>query len=1000
MRFDVEKVRELNSSPAYSLNVNMDDLSSAVEQLNVNGVQLDSGVINNGNLNGKGNSSSIFSVEQVQLMFSLTDIVSVVVANNILCMAVKSGKIIRIDLDHPESVDDIDLPKKTSEIGYINAIYLDPTGAHLLITTDMKESLYLHYQSTKAKLLGRLKGLSVSCVAWCPLEFSRSTGEVLIGTQDGSIYEIFLEPSNEYFKREDRYCRQMWKASSGSSQPIIGLFAFQATESDVRKVLAASKRNMWYWEGKVVSRTGGGGSEILPIYTKFFDKIEPVREEFEALDDGAAAFSISPLSSQEKSGDSSKNFQAGRTFAWANSIGFLLGQLGMNSSSNDDKQSFFDSAILFLYDQLPFLVSSAGNSCGSIKAILLTEFHILILQDNIVHAINRISSQLVFSQKIQLDQPEDSIIGLCGDVKFSTYWAYSNSSIFEIRSLDEGSDIWKSFLKMHDYDRALKMANDSYSRDVVSQAYGEYALDKKDYVKAANLLGNCSKPFESVALSLLDTHNYEALQVYLKQKFKRLSTHHLMQKTIISSWMLEIYMERLNLIDNSIAGESENQALQKKSLLAAFKNFVAEYKQELDKDTVYEIISSHNRRDELLYYATSISDHEYVIKYWVRMENWIEALKVLIEQNDDDNNNNKLVYKYSTVLLINAPKPTVDSWMRMSKIEPVRLIPALMTYVSTYRGNNNLNNPKTNQAIRFLTYSIEHLHTTDVVIYNTLISLYASNSTMSEAPLLNLLESLSFGVYDFDFALRICSKFNRVQCSVHIYSVLSQYEEAVRLALSKNNIDLACIIADRPMDNSDLRRSLWLDIAKSMIETDGLKSAIKVLDRCELLRIEDLLVLFPDFSTIDDFKEELLSSMENYNSSINQLNKDIEESIETANSIKGEIKNLSKRHVLIEPGEGCQICRYPLVTRKFYVFPCQHAFHFDCLADEWSGSNDYQLRRRLWEAKASSKNKGSADVLDSILTERCILCGDVTIDNIDKLLVTEPDTAEDIWALS
>lgn len=50
-------------------------------------------------------SGSIFSVEKVQLQFVVNNIVSFVVANNILCMALKTGRIIRIDLEHPQDVD-------------------------------------------------------------------------------------------------------------------------------------------------------------------------------------------------------------------------------------------------------------------------------------------------------------------------------------------------------------------------------------------------------------------------------------------------------------------------------------------------------------------------------------------------------------------------------------------------------------------------------------------------------------------------------------------------------------------------------------------------------------------------------------------------------------------------------------------------------------------------------------------------------------------------------
>lgn len=52
-----------------------------------------------------GKPTPIFSLEKVQLQFSVNNILNLVVANNILCMALKTGRIIRIDLEHPQDID-------------------------------------------------------------------------------------------------------------------------------------------------------------------------------------------------------------------------------------------------------------------------------------------------------------------------------------------------------------------------------------------------------------------------------------------------------------------------------------------------------------------------------------------------------------------------------------------------------------------------------------------------------------------------------------------------------------------------------------------------------------------------------------------------------------------------------------------------------------------------------------------------------------------------------
>jgi hypothetical protein len=67
--------------------------------------------------------------------------------------------------------------------------------------------------------------------------------------------------------------------------------------------------------------------------------------------------------------------------------------------------------------------------------------------------------------------------------------------------------------------------------------------------------------------------------------------------------------------------------------------------------------------------------------------------------------------------------------------------------------------------------------------------------------------------------------------------------------LAKENADLAD-------DSAELRKRLWLQIARHVIEEEGdVKSAIAFISKTDTVKIEDILPFFPDFTLIDDFKE-------------------------------------------------------------------------------------------------------------------------------------------------
>ena len=42
------------------------------------------------------------------------------------------------------------------------------------------------------------------------------------------------------------------------------------------------------------------------------------------------------------------------------------------------------------------------------------------------------------------------------------------------------------------------------------------------------------------------------------------------------------------------------------------------------------------------------------------------------------------------------------------------------------------------------------------------------------------------------------------------------------------------------------------------------------------------------------------------------------------------------RYGIVGGQQKCAACSYPLLTRSFYLFPCQHMFHSDCLIAEVS----------------------------------------------------------------
>ncbi|KAK9333625.1 Pep3/Vps18/deep orange family-domain-containing protein [Lipomyces starkeyi] len=937
----------------------------------------------------------IFSIERVQLQFQIASLAAMAVSNNILYLAVASGRILRIDLNNPQDIEDIELPKlKAPGTGNVKNIFLDRTGSHLLITTTTAENFYLNLRTSRAKQLSRMKGNIITSVAWNPTEPSSSTKEILVGTADGKVIETYIEPSDEFFKREERFSKLVWRTPGGVA--VDGLYVeLLPGKPDMRRLIATTGGRLWHWVSKIVRHAPG---DYSPTFTKFFDDEEAAVH----VDFAPSARSLLSISPENES------FMDDRSFAWLNQSGIYYGKLYTAPTTPDLGTIIFQDSKLYPESSLP-------SSSTSISCITLTKYHALILRDNQILAVNLLDSTIVFDERLPYS---DKFLGLTSDVKNSTYWAYSSDSIYEITVTNEDRDIWRIYLSQSRFDEAQRLAKTPRERDAVAVANGEFLLENESYLEAANILGKSSKPFESVAIQLMEKNKTDALRRYLIVKLGGYKPSHMMQRTMLASWIVEVFMEKLNSLEDSMAtresekttepeekgkpngvnGESNGLFDKPKKKHAAengvsadikkikeeFQEFVTRHKNDLDRKTTYDIISSHGRQEELLYYANSVNDYSFVLSYWVRLEKWSEALTVLRKQNEPD-----IYYKYSTVLLVNCPKETIDTWMRMPELQPRKLIPAILSYSLTVPSGDQ------NQAIRYLLYAINSLKSSDAAVHNTLISIYASDKSKDETALLEYLQFHDIErCYDTDFALRLCIKHERVQSCIFIYSSMGLYEEAVDLALQHDNVELASVVADRPGDNASLRKKLWLRVAQKVINKEhGIKSAIEFLKRCELLKIEDLLPFFPDFVVIDDFKEEICAALEEYSRNIDQLRKEMDESAKTSETIRADINSLSTRFAIVEPGERCFICSFPLLSRQFYVFPCQHSFHGDCLINKVAEISNPRVRRKITQLQLEAQKSGGAisDDLDVLVAAECILCGPYMINSIDEQFVDEKD---------
>lgn len=263
--------------------------------------------------------------------------------------------------------------------------------------------------------------------------------------------------------------------------------------------------------------------------------------------------------------------------------------------------------------------------------------------------------------------------------------------------------------------------------------------------------------------------------------------------------------------------------------------------------------------------------------------------------------------------------------------------------------------------------------------------------------------------YDLKYALRVCTEYGHQRACVFIYTTMGLYEEAVDLAL-KVDVELAKQNADKPDDDEELRKKLWLRIARHVVEEEkDIKKTMEFLQQCDLIKIEDILPFFPDFVTIDHFKDAICSSLSEYNKHIDTLKDEMDEATDSAQEIRAEIQAFRNKYTFVKGHDKCSSCSYPILTRAFYLFPCKHMFHTDCLLTEVQPYLSMSKRKRIDDiryrmANTNTKEPDTASLsssnpqamptlsrqaqlkveLDDIIADECLYCGDRMIRSVDK----------------
>ncbi|KXS15730.1 hypothetical protein M427DRAFT_56560 [Gonapodya prolifera JEL478] len=784
-------------------------------------------------------------------------------------------------------------------------------------------------------------------------------------------------------------------------------------------------------------------------------------------------------------------------FAWGTQAGVMVGLLDLADSKNPLKEAEFvpypPSDLLGTAPSTPSTQPADSNAPKPTPptpiSVLCTAVHVLLLYPRRITACSSLS--LAPTWTAVLPTPANSTpttppaLHLACDPSAGTFWVPLRPSLVELLATDERRDEWLALLQRGKFSSATRAARTEVQRRAVARAEGEAKWKEGKYGEAAASWAGADVGVEEVAVRLWSVGEKDGLRVFLEGRLEGAGKSDVIQKVLLCTWLTELYLDRLDSIPPPPPSSSTDTSHPYVAAQASLLSFLHHNLASLDVPTTFQLMQSHSHPALYLSFARLVGDWDRALAHLVSEKRWDEAVdmlttKVPLGRAAD------LWYKYSAELMSERPSDTVAGWIRMGGgVNPKHLVPAMVRYdverstkTKEVGVGSKGDKGEAHQGVRYLRFVVDKLGNKDAVVHNYLVALYVARAGEvgeETSGILEFLRGHRTPYYDLHYALRLCSQSGLVSSCVAICQSVGLWEEAVDLALASGRVSEAEECADKARagrgvvlgktglldeedgeedeDTKELRRKLWLKIARHVVdEKKDIKSAIDLVKKSsDLLKLADILPFFPDFVLIDDFKDEICAALEEYNVHIERLRREMDEATRAAESIRLDVRALRNRYVVIQPNEKCYLCSDPLMLRQFYVFPCGHSFHADCLIREITKELSPRMVRRIRDlqdritkvhqrvvqnsstsgpgagkppssaaaassaptptstssssAAASAQQKKNMtelsnlrDELDDVVAGECMLCGEVMIRTVDRAFVDEERESEALEA--
>ena len=288
---------------------------------------------------------------------------------------------------------------------------------------------------------------------------------------------------------------------------------------------------------------------------------------------------------------------------------------------------------------------------------------------------------------------------------------------------------------------------------------------------------------ENVISKFMRSGGQEHVEIYLNQLLEgiKYNPEKKMQRSILCSWLCELQLGKITKLKSESEGIiAEIEKAQKQLItelydkeIEKFNIFLEEYQNDLESETVFQLLQSHGRLNDCLLFSSLKKDYEMIALHYINKHDYKQAIEV-INNIDKEKLRTKIMKKYISIFMKNEAKFTIECLPKY--YEDINVDDLVASIISVDTKDRVL-------AANYISSVMEKYNSK--LLHNLHLFFLAESNDPNCLKQLNIFLDQQEALHranqplsiDKDFALNVCKHANLIDAQIKLYATLDYYDE-------------------------------------------------------------------------------------------------------------------------------------------------------------------------------------------------------------------------------